>query len=219
MLPEVALIVVLPCLRAVARPTDVMVATLVVDEVQVTELVRFWLLPSEYLPVAVYCTLVAIFTVWLAGVTVIDTRAAGPTVKVVLPVTPAELALIWEVPCAAPVARPPEVIVAILVLDDVQVTELVRFWVDPSEYVPAAVNCCVLPLGIEGFAGVTAIDTRVAGPTARVVLPVTPSELALISDVLCAIPVARPPDVTVATLVFDEAQLTTLVRFWMDPSE
>ena len=94
MLPEVALIVVLPCLRAVARPADVIVATLVVDELQVTELVRFWVLPSVYLPVAVYCTLVPIFTVWLAGVTAIDTRAAGPTVKVVLPVTPAEVALI-----------------------------------------------------------------------------------------------------------------------------
>jgi len=169
--------------------------------------------------VAVNCCVVPLGIDRFAGVTAIETRTAGPTVKVVVAVTPAELALIWEVPCAAPVARPPEVIVAILVPDDVQVTELVRFWVDPSEYVPAAVNCCVLPLGIEGFAGVTAIDTRVAGPTARVVLPVTPPELALISDVLCAIPVARPPDVTVATLVFDEAQLTALVRFWMDPSE
>src|SRR5438046_3782384 len=116
MLPEVALIVVLPCLRAVARPTDVIVATLVVDEVQVTELVRFWLLPSVYLPVAVYCTLVAIFTVWLAGVTVIDTRDAGPTVKVVLPVTPAEVALIWGVLCAATEARTQEELAAQVVV-------------------------------------------------------------------------------------------------------
>ena len=80
-------------------------------------------------------------------------------------------------------------------------------------------NCCVVPLAIDGFAGVTAIDSNSAGPTVKVVLPVTPPELALISDVLCASPVARAPDVTVATLVFDEAQLTALVRFWMDPSE
>src|SRR5207249_11517502 len=106
---------------------------LVVDEVQVAELVRFWLLPSVYLPVAVYCTLVAIFTVWLAGVTVIDTRAAGPTVKVVLPVTPAEVALIWEVPCATPVARPPAVMVATAVLDASHVAELVKSRVVPSE--------------------------------------------------------------------------------------
>ena len=38
----------------------------------------------------------------------------------------------------------------------------------PSEYVPVAVNCCVVPFGIDGFAGVTAIDTRVAGPTVKV---------------------------------------------------
>jgi hypothetical protein len=31
-----------------------------------------------------------------------------------------------------------------------------------------ALNCCVAPLGIEGFAGVTAIDTSVAGVTASV---------------------------------------------------
>ena len=47
MLPELALIVVLPCLRAVARPPDVTVAILVLDEVQVTELVKFWVDPSE----------------------------------------------------------------------------------------------------------------------------------------------------------------------------
>ena len=71
----------------------------------------------------------------------------------------------------------------------------------------------VVPLGIDGFAGVTAIDTRTAGPTARVVLPVTPLELALISEVLCATPVARPLEVIVATLGFDDTQLTALVRF------
>ena len=28
-----------------------------------------------------------------------------------------------------------------------------------------AVNCCVVPLAIVGFAGATAIETRAAGPT------------------------------------------------------
>ena len=51
----------------------------------------------------------------------------------VLPVTPLEEALTWEVPCAAPLARPPAVIVATAGLDDTQVAELVRFWVLPSE--------------------------------------------------------------------------------------
>ena len=80
-----------------------------------------------------YCTFVPTFTDWLAGVTAIDTNVAGPTVKVVLPFTPAELALIFEVPCAAPVARPPAVMVATAVFADTQVADLVTSSVDPSE--------------------------------------------------------------------------------------
>ena len=41
-----------------------------------------------------------------------------------------------------------------------------------------AVNCRVLPLVIEGFTGVTAIDTSVAGVTVSVVLPETVPEVA-----------------------------------------
>ena len=46
-----------------------------------------------------------------------------------------------------------------------------------------AVNCCVLPWAIDGFAGVTAIDTNTAAPTVRVVLPVTAPKVALIWEV------------------------------------
>ena len=62
----------------------------------------------------------------------IDTSAAGPTVIVVVPVFPADVALICEVPCAAAVARPPVVMVATAVFPEAQVDELVRFSVDPS---------------------------------------------------------------------------------------
>ena len=82
-----------------------------------------------------------------------------------------------------------------------------------------ALNCCVLPLAIEGFAGVTAIDTNAATPTVRVVLPVTPAELALIVDVPFATAVAMPPAAMVATPLFDEVQVTESVRFDVDPSE
>jgi hypothetical protein len=58
-LPEtplsVAMMVVLPGFTAVASPAPVIVATLVFDEVHVTELVMFWVLPLEYVPVAVNC--------------------------------------------------------------------------------------------------------------------------------------------------------------------
>ena len=39
-------------------------------------------------------------------------------------------------------------------------------------------SCSVAPLPIEGFAGVTAIDTSVAAVTVRVVDPVIPPETA-----------------------------------------
>ena len=55
--------------------------------------------------------------------------------------------------------------VATLVLEEDQVTELVRFCVLPSLNVPVAVNCWVSPAAKEGVAGVTATDFRVGTTT------------------------------------------------------
>lgn len=52
--PETAAIVVLPAFRPVASPVEVMVATVVLLEDQVTVVVRFRVVPSENVPVAVY---------------------------------------------------------------------------------------------------------------------------------------------------------------------
>jgi len=164
-------------------------------------------LPSLYVPVAVYWTVVPTFTDGLEGVTAIDTNTAGPTVRVVLPLTAPEVALIRDVPWAAPAAWPSAVTVATAGFDEAQVDELVRSNVDPSEYVPVALNCLVVPLAIDGFTGVTAIETNTAGPTVRVVLTLTAPELALIVDVPCATPVASPPAVMVATALLDEAHV------------
>jgi hypothetical protein len=95
-----------------------------------------------------------------AGATAIDTNTAAVTVSVVEPVILPIVALIVEAPSFKPVAKPPAVIVATRAADEPQVAVLVRFSVLPSLYVPVAVNCCVYPAGMEGFAGVTAIDTR-----------------------------------------------------------
>lgn len=57
-------------------------------------------------------------------------------------------------------AKPALLIVATAVLLELQVTVLVKSRVVPSLYVPVAVNCCVVPLTIEAFAGVTASDTN-----------------------------------------------------------
>lgn len=49
----VALIVLVPVRRPLAIPLALMVATAALDEFHVTEFVRFWVLPSLKLPVAV----------------------------------------------------------------------------------------------------------------------------------------------------------------------
>ena len=67
-----------------------------------------------------------------AGVTAIDARTGGVTVNPVRPVTPPALALIWELPGPAPVARPPALMVATALVDDAQVAEPVRSTDDPS---------------------------------------------------------------------------------------
>jgi hypothetical protein len=84
------------------------------------------------------------------------------------------------VPVPTAVANPPAIIVATVVVCELQVAELVKFCVELSEKVPVAVNCFVVPLAIDGFAGVTAIDTSVGAVavTVRVVEPLTAPEVA-----------------------------------------
>lgn len=220
-LPETALIVLVPAATPVANPPAVIVATLVVTELHVTEPVKFCVELSEKVPVAVNCC-VAFFAIdGFAGVTAIDTSvgAVTVTVSVVEPVTPPETALIVLVPAATPVANPPAVIVATLVVTELQVTELVKFCVELSEKVPVAVNCCVAFFAIEGFAGVTAIDTNVGAVTVSVVDPVTLPETALIVLVPADTPVANPPALIVATLVVTELQVTEPVKFCVELSE
>ena len=89
---------------------------------------------------------------------------------------------------------------------------MVMFKVPPSLYVPVAVNCCVAPLLIELFAGVTVIDVSVAA-TAKFVEPLIEPEVAEIVVLPVLAPVASPPLVIVAAAVFVEPHVTELVRF------
>jgi hypothetical protein len=121
------------------------------------------------------------------------------------------------VPIAKPVAKPVLLIVAAAALDELQVTELVRFCVLLSLHVPVAANCCWPPMEIEGLAGVTAIDTSTGGPTVSPVEPVIEPSSASIVAVPVATPVARPAPVIVATDVAEESQVTELVKFCVLP--
>src|SRR5256712_2850239 len=111
----------------------------------------------------------------VVGVTVIVDRFAAVTVSVVLPETPPKVAVIVVVPAATDVARPCDppalLIVATAVLDELQVTWVVRSCVVLSLKVPVAVNCWVNPSARPGLVGVTAIETRIALVTVSVALP------------------------------------------------
>ena len=80
-----------------------------------------------------------------------------------------------------------------------------------------AVNCNCWPAAIEGLAGVTAMETRVAAVTVRLVEPLIDPEVALIMVLPAATAVARPA-LTVATEGALEVQAAELVRFWWLPS-
>ena len=102
--------------------------------------------------------------------------------------------------------------VATPVLDEDQVTWVVRSWVVPSVKIPVAVNGRVIPTGRLGVAGVTEIDCRVAAVTVSVVPPVFPESAAVMLLVPTPTVLARPllPAALemVATVVTEEAQVT-----------
>jgi hypothetical protein len=221
MLPETALIVLVPAVTAVANPLALIVATVVVCEVHVAVLVKFWVELSEKVPVAVNCSVALIAIEGFAGVTAIDTSVGAVTVSIVEPLIAPEAALIVLIPVPTAFANPPAAIVATLVVCELHVAVLVRFCVELSEKVPVAVNCCVLPFAIDGFAGVTAIDTSVGAVAVTVssVVPSTAPEAASILLVPVATPVANPPAVIVTTPAVCEVHVTVLVRFCVELSE
>src|SRR5580765_1931653 len=99
--------------------------------------------------------------------------SAGWTFSVVAPEILPRIALIDEVPGATPVARPPLLIAATRVLDELQVTLEVIVFVVPSVYVPLATNGTVPPAAIVGLAGVTPMETSAGAETVSVVEPGT----------------------------------------------
>src|SRR5216684_4026373 len=72
--PNVALIELVPTATAVASPPAVMVAVAGVAEAQVTWAVRFCVVASLYVPVAVNCCVAPLVIEGLGGVTEIDCK-------------------------------------------------------------------------------------------------------------------------------------------------
>jgi len=215
--PETAWIVVFPTPAPVAKPLLLIVATPVLVELHTTDPVILAVLPSLYIPVAVYCCVAPFAIDAFAGATTMETSVAI-TVKFVVPLIEPDVAQIVVVPTPTPDANPPLVIVAAAVFVELHVTILVRFCVLLSLYVPVAVYCCVVPLAIVAFAGVTAIEINVGGVTVSPVVPVIPPEAAWIVVLPVPVPVANPPPVIVATPVLVELHTTDPVIFAVLPS-
>ena len=89
----------------------------------------------------------------------------------------------------------------------------------PSVKMPVAMNCCVVPSGIEGIAGVTAMETRTAGETIKVAEPEIAPTVAVIPVLPMAPLVANPCALTVAIVPSTVCQLAELVRSKVLPSE
>ena len=156
----------------------------------------------------------------VAGVTAIETSFAGVTVSVVLPLIAPIAAEIWSCPVARAEARPFESVafetVATVAVADAQVTLSETSCVVASSKKPVAMNCCWVPLAIDGTAGVTAIETRVAAVTVRVVLPFTAPSVAEMTELPVATPVASPNESAafeiVAVAGVAEAHVTVSLR-------
>jgi hypothetical protein len=123
-----AVILVGPMATAVSKPVALTVAAAGLEELQVAEVVRFCVLLSLNVPVAVSCSVLPRTTELLGAVIMIDCNAAAVTVSAtVFEVTPPCDALMLVEPIPEPVATPLLLIVAAAVFEEVQAIDLVRF--------------------------------------------------------------------------------------------
>lgn len=221
-LPDVAVMFAVPVPTLLAIPALLIVAVEGVSDDHVTVLVRFCVLPSVNVPAAANCCCVPSASEGVAGVMASDTKTAELTVSVVDPVTVPAVAVMVAVPCPTLLARPCPLaallIVATLVVSELHCTVPVMFCWLPSVNVPVAVNCCVVPSGIVGIAGVTAIDTTTAAVTVSVVEPLIVPDVAVTLVLPRATLLASPCPLTVAMAPFPVLHVTVLVRFSVLPS-
>jgi hypothetical protein len=213
--PEVAVMVAVPGAMAVAKPLLSIVATDVLDELQVTRPFRSWLVPSEYTPEAANWVVSPAGMLGLTGVTDIEAKVAEVTVRVVLAENVPEVAVMVAVPGAVAVAEPLLSTVATDVFVEAQVTCVVISLLVPSEYAPEAASCWVTPTGMLGLAGVTEMKNGVAEVTVTAVAPeIGPEifpEVAVMTTTPAAMAVPRPLLLTVAKDVLEEVQVTRVV--------
>jgi hypothetical protein len=106
MVPEVAVIVVVPGATLVAYPAAPIVATPETDDAQVADCVKSCVLPSVDVPTASNCCPAPSGIAAPLGVIVTETNVGPATLIVLLAETALELAVMFAVPCPALVASP-----------------------------------------------------------------------------------------------------------------
>ena len=160
--------VLVPAPRPVAIPVVPMLEMLGWEELHVMRVVRFCVLPSLKVPVALNCCWAPITITGLRGVRLMPVSVACVTFRVVEPVTELKVALMLALPLPTAVATSP-CMVATEVFEDAQEAKPLMNWVDPSLNMPTAKKVLVVPGATETFAGVMAMEVSVAEVTVRVV--------------------------------------------------
>ena len=145
----------------------------------------------------------------VAGVTAIETSAAGATVRMEVSVTVPEVAVIVTLPVAKPVAMPVLVIEAPAVAD--QATAVVISCVVESLKVPITVNAFVSPFAMVAVEGETAKDIRRPVATVKSAVPEIEPRVAVTVLAPITLAVATPAAVMVAPEVV--LQVTLEVTF------
>jgi hypothetical protein len=187
-----------------------------VPELQVTRLVRSWVLPSDMVPVAVSWAEVPTPTEGVVGETVSDDNVF--TVNAVEPEIPPTLAVMSVVPVPTALARPDELMLATAVDEELQLAARVTSRLLPSGKVPMALNCWVAPAIAEGLGGVTVIEV---GPWTVIaaLADAMPGNAAVMVVVPGATAVATPLDATLAVCVSAALQVTRVETSLVVPSE
>jgi hypothetical protein len=156
------------------------------------------------------------------GETDTESRTAGSTVITPVPdsVDEGSVAVIVANPVLVPaVTRPVDETDAIEASEVDQVTLLVTFFVEPSEYSPVAVSCWVSPSGRLPVGGVTVTARSAAVMTVMTDAPSIDESVAVIVAAPVPTPLTRPVDETDAVDPAEVDQVTALVRFWLVPFE
>ena len=124
----------------------------------------------------------------------------------------------FALPTLTACARPELLMVTNVVAVELQVTDAVILLEVPSLNWPSALYCWDVPFGRDAPAGVTVIAISVAEVTVSFVEALALPDAALIVVLPCAMDVASPALLMVATATVEDVQVTELVTSCMLPS-